>query len=97
MQFIIRAQDHKDSLERRMAVRQAHVDLLDKLKAQGRMLYGVALLDEAGNMCGSTIICDFPSRADVDAYLKTEPYVTGGVWEKIDVTPCKVGPTFARK
>jgi hypothetical protein len=26
--------------------------------------------------------------------LQTEPYVTGGVWQSIDVEPCRVGPSF---
>ena len=97
MQFVIHARDYPDALERRMKVRQAHIDCIDKMKAAGNMLYGAALLDGAGNMCGSMIVCDFPSRAELDAYLKEEPYVTGRVWEKVDVTPCKVGPSFVKK
>ncbi|MCU0554796.1 MAG: hypothetical protein MUF17_08555 [Syntrophales bacterium] len=41
-------------------------------------------------------VVDFPTRADVDAWLKTEPYVTGGVWKKIEVLPARVPPMFAK-
>ncbi len=94
MDFIVRGTDYPDALERRMKVRQAHIDCIDKLKAEGKALMGVAALDAAGNMCGSHIICSFPTRADLDAYLAVEPYVTGRVWETIEVIPCKVGPSF---
>jgi hypothetical protein len=98
MQFIIRAMDYKDkdALARRMEMRQAHLDYVAQLKAEGKVLFGAALLDEDGNMCGSIIVCDFSSRAELDAYLESDPYVTGLVWEGIDVTPCKVAPSFAK-
>ena len=28
--------------------------------------------------------------------LAAEPYVTGKVWERVEVRPCRVGPSFAR-
>jgi hypothetical protein len=99
MQFIIRAYDFtdKDAPARRMAEREAHLACIAKLKAEGKALFGAALLDEAGNMRGSLIVCDFPTRAEVDAYVKGDPYVTGRVWEKIDIEPCKVAPSFTHK
>ncbi len=96
MQFIVMAYDHPNSLDKRLAVRQKHIDVCMVMKQAGTMLYGVALVDGAGQMCGSMLVCDFPDRAGLDAYLKDEPYVTGGVWGKVDVIPCKVGPSFAK-
>ncbi|HYD19431.1 MAG TPA: YciI family protein [Patescibacteria group bacterium] len=96
MQFIVMGLDHPNALERRMAQRQAHIDVCGAMKADGRMLYGVALLNDEGQMCGSMIVLDLPDRAAVDEYLKTEPYVTGDVWGEIKVTQCKVGPSFAK-
>src|SRR4051812_38692256 len=97
MQFIVVAHDYKDALERRLAVRAAHVKLGDTLKAEGKHLYGVVLLDDDAKMRGSVLIVDFPSREELDDWLKIEPYVTGKVWEKIEVIPCKVGPSFRDK
>ena len=96
MQFIIIAHDYKDGLERRLKVRSEHIKFGDKLVLDGKALYGVALLDEKGDMRGSVYIMDFPSREELDAYLRNEPYVTGKVWEKIEVIPCKVGPSFTK-
>ncbi len=98
MQFIVIGHDGTDSsaLQRRLFARPAHIQLGDKLRDSGNMLYGVAMLNDSGNMCGSVLVCEFPSRMELDAWLKTEPYVTGNVWEKIEVIPCKVGPSFQK-
>lgn len=95
MPFMILAHDYPDALAKRMEARPRHVELCEKMKKAGTMTYGVALTDESGNMRGSMLVIDLPTRADVDAYLAEEPYVVDGVWEKIYVTSCKVGPSFA--
>jgi uncharacterized protein YciI len=96
MQFLVLGYDgtDEDALSRRLAVREAHISLGDKMRDAGQMLYGAAILDEAGKMTGSILICDFETREELDAWLKVEPYVTGEVWHKIEVKPCKVGPSF---
>ncbi len=40
------------------------------------------------------LVFDFPTRQELEEYLKTEPYVTGKVWETIEIKPCKVPPVF---
>jgi uncharacterized protein YciI len=96
MQFIVSAWDGTDSmaLERRMAARPAHLELGRRLREEGRHLYAVALLDEEGRMTGSVIVADYPDRAALDAWLAEEPYVTGKVWERVEVRACRVGPAF---
>ena len=96
MQFIVIAKDYKDALQRRLDIRSKHIELGDKMVLDGKALYGVALLNEEGQMNGSVYIVDFPSREELDVWLKTEPYVTGKVWEKIEVIPCRVGPSFTK-
>ena len=98
-QFLITAYDYTDekALERRLAARSAHVVLIEKLHGEGKLLMGAAILDDAGKMIGSSLVGVFDSRAELDAWLEVEPYVTGKVWEKIDVQPCGVGAIFLRK
>lgn len=95
MQFMVLAYDGTDSqaLERRLQARAAHIALGNKFRASGNMLLGVALLEDE-KMIGSMLVVDFPSREDVEKWLAIEPYVTGEVWKKIEITPCKVGPSF---
>ena len=97
MQFIVIAYDGTDegALARRLAVRGEHIKLGDKMVESGNMLYGVAILNDEEKMRGSMLVCDFPPREQLDAWLKIEPYVTGNVWQKIEVKPCRVGPSFA--
>jgi len=66
------------------------------MKASGKILYAVAMLDDKEKMTGSVVVCDFGSRNELDAWLKKEPYVTGNVWEKIEVKPCLVPPFFLK-
>lgn len=98
MQFLVIGRDGADSeaLNRRMAVRQAHIELGDKMRAQGKMLFGVAILDDSDKMVGSMLVCNFESRSELDDWLRIEPYVTGGVWQDVQVQSCKVGPTFLK-
>jgi uncharacterized protein len=97
MQFLVIAYDGTDekALDRRMASRQAHLAGIEKMKADGKAIYGVAILGAGDKMIGSAMVVDFPSRADLDAWLKVEPYVTGNVWQKIEVHPARVPPLFA--
>lgn len=96
MQFLILAYDatDPDALARRMAVREQHFAVIERYKAAGHMHIGAAILDDAGKMIGSVLVVEFPARAALDAWLAEEPYVTGRVWEKIEVQPCKIGPSF---
>ena len=83
MQFLIKAYDGPNMLEKRMAVRPRH---LEGMKALGRqIIVAGGLLDESGKMKGSALVMDFPDRAALDAYLNHEPYVVEGVWQKIEV------------
>jgi uncharacterized protein YciI len=96
MQFLVIAYDGKDekAMDRRMAVRTAHLTGVEKMRAEGKALYGVAILDTQEKMIGSVMVVEFSSRADLDSWLKVEPYVTGNVWQKIDILPCRVPPLF---
>lgn len=97
MQFLAIAHDYPDALQRRMAVREDHLALGNDMRDRGELLFAVALLDEDSKMIGSLYVLDVASRQQVDEWLKSEPYVTGNVWENIEVLPCRVGPSFATK
>ncbi len=77
-----------------MNCRTAHTEAMAKARANGNMICGLALLDDSGKMIGSNVIVNFPSRADVDAWLACEPYVQGNVWDNITVLPAKIGDSF---
>jgi uncharacterized protein YciI len=41
-------------------------------------------------MNGSMLVVDLPDRAAVDAWLARDPYVTGKVWQRIEVKPFRI-------
>lgn len=94
MQFLVTAYDGTDdkALERRLAVREKHLEGWYKLVADGHGITGGAILDDEGRMIGSMALLEFPDRAAFDAWFENDPYVTGGVWRKIDVHPFRVAP-----
>ena len=87
MQFVITAYDgtDEDALNRRMSVREAHIDGAKVLKDSGKLLAGGAILNEAEEMIGSTMYVEFDTRDELDQWLNNDPYVTGGVWLDISV------------
>ena len=88
MQFIVKAYDGANMLEKRMEVRPRHLEGMQKLGKH--VICAGGLLDDAGKMKGSVLILDFAARAELDAYLDNEPYVTEHVWEKIEVEALNV-------
>ena len=73
----------KGLLEKRMEVRPRH---LEGMKVLGKQIICAGgLLDDEKKMKGSALVMEFPDRAALDAYLASEPYVTEGVWQKIEI------------
>jgi uncharacterized protein len=96
VQWLIIARDGTDAQapERRIAARGAHLENAARLQASGHLLVGGALTDDAGQMIGSACIAQFATRAELDAWLRTDPYVTGNVWRDIQVMPYRVAPHY---
>lgn len=98
MQYIITAYDGTDeqAIDRRLMAREEHLKSVERRVEAGQHLYGAAILDDEGKMIGSIMVVDYPTREELDNWLKVEPYVTGKVWEKIEIQPCKVAPIFMK-
>jgi uncharacterized protein YciI len=92
MEFLIIAYDGKDpeAKARRLRVRQVHLDGVQTMKQAGTFINGGAILDETGEVIGSTLYVDFSSRAALDQWLASDPYSTGGVWVDIEVRPIRL-------
>ena len=92
-QFLVIARDGDDAgaPARRLAAREAHLAGIRPRVERGEIVVGGAILDEAtGAMVGSTVVADFPDRAALDAWLSSDPYVTGDVWRHGEVMPVRV-------
>ncbi len=98
LQFLVTGHDGSDdkALERRLAAREAHLSGADKLRQSGNLLFASAILNDSGKMIGSSLVMDFDSRASLDAWLNSEPYVIQKVWERVEIFQCKVAPGFGK-
>ena len=83
MQYAIMAHDGKDMLEKRLVVRQRHLENIARIK--GKVICAGGILDEEGKMAGSVMIFDFESKELLDEYLKSEPYIQEHVWDTVEV------------
>ncbi|MHB8346376.1 MAG: YciI family protein [Acidiferrobacterales bacterium] len=93
MFYAINGQDVAGSLGKRRAARPAHLQRLEKLRDEGRLLLAgpYPALDaedpgEAG-FIGSLIVAEFASLADARAWAEADPYVHAGVYSEVTVRP----------
>ena len=93
MYYAISGQDVTDSLAQRQAARPAHVQRLEQLKNQGRLLlagpYPAIDAEDPGaaGYSGSLIVAEFDSLEDARAWADADPYVSAGVYAQISVRP----------
>jgi uncharacterized protein YciI len=100
MQFIVIAYDdtQEGTFQRRLAAREAHLKLGKEMFDKGRWLYGAAISNDEGKTIGSMVVCDFPSRKEVEEqWLKNDPYIIGEVWKMVSVYRAQVPPFFMDK
>ena len=88
MQYIIKAYDGENMLERRLAVRPRHLE--NMAKVPGKVICAGGLLDGEGKMKGSVLIMDFESKELLRRYLDSEPYIKEQVWGNVEVEPMNV-------
>jgi uncharacterized protein YciI len=48
------------------------------------------MLNEEGKMIGSTMIVQFETDEEMEAWKQNDPYITQKVWESVDVKSFKV-------
>ena len=96
-QYLITGYDYTDAgaLDRRMAVRQQHIDGTKDLTATGNYIMGGAILNDEGKMIGSVMVLQFENDEQLEAWKQQETYVVHKIWESIDVKPFKVAAAVA--
>ncbi len=93
MWYVINGTDTEDSLERRLSVRAAHLERLQLLLNEGRLLlagpYPAVDSNDPGpaGFTGSLIVAEFDSLEDAQAWANNDPYVTAGVYSGVNVKP----------
>ena len=95
MKFLVLGYDGSDeqASKRRQAAREQHLEGSKHRYAAGEWFDSGALLDEDGAMIGSFIVCEYPSREELESqWINQEPYMVGNVWEWIEIHPVQLSP-----
>jgi Uncharacterized protein conserved in bacteria len=95
MLYAVISQDVENSLEKRMAARPAHIERLNILKNEGRLILAGPhpAIDnnepgEAG-FTGSLVVAEFGSLEDAQTWADADPYLASGAYESVVVKPFK--------
>ena len=95
MLYAIISEDKDNSLADRKLARPAHLQRLQSLKDEGRLVLAGPhpAIDspdpgDAG-FSGSLVVAEFTSLEEALAWADNDPYITAGVYEKVTVKPFK--------
>lgn len=95
MWYAIIGEDKHGSLANRLAVRDKHLERLNALTEQGRLLVAgpFPAIDSpdpgAAGFSGSLIVADFDSLEEAQAWADTDPYIAAEVYSRVTVKPFK--------
>ncbi len=95
MWYAIMGEDVADSLDKRLAARPAHLERLNALQNEGRLLLAgpfpaIDSIDPGpAGFSGSLIVAEFDSLDAARTWADTDPYVAAGVYASVSVKPFK--------
>jgi hypothetical protein len=95
MLYTIVGEDVENSLDKRLAARPAHVERLQQLRDDGRLIIAGPNphidADDPGpaGFSGSVIIAEFESLAAAQSWAEADPYLNAGVYKTVSVKPFK--------
>lgn len=95
MLYAIISEDIENSLALRLEARPAHVQRLNDLKDQARLVlagpHPAIDSDDPGNagFTGSLVVAEFSNLVEAQAWADADPYITAGVYQKVTVKPFK--------
>tara|TARA_R110000850_G_scaffold49509_7_gene122108 strand:+ start:1520 stop:1819 length:300 start_codon:yes stop_codon:yes gene_type:complete len=95
MLYAIISEDVKNSLAKRKSARSAHLERLNQLKDQGRLILAgphpsIDAEDPSdAGFSGSLIVAEFTSLLEAQAWADADPYIEAGVYAKVTVKPFK--------
>jgi uncharacterized protein YciI len=95
MLYMINGIDVPNSLEKRLSVRENHLQRLKTLLDEGRLILAgpnpAIDSEDPGDsgFSGSLIVAEFDSLADAEHWAQADPYIEAGVYESVVVKPFK--------
>ena len=95
MLYAIISTDVADSLEKRLAARPAHLERLQALQKEGRLVlagpHPAIDSNDPGpaGFTGSLVVAEFESLVAAQAWADADPYMAAGVYANVIVKPFK--------
>jgi uncharacterized protein YciI len=95
MLYAIISEDVDESLSRRLAARPAHLERLNELQLQGRLIlagpHPAIDSEDPGQegFSGSLVVAEFSDLLQAQAWADADPYIEAGVYAKVVVKPFK--------
>ena len=83
MKFVIFGKDGPDGTVKRPIYREAHLQRLEQLAQQGKVILAGPLTDKTGSL----IVVEADSIEEVQAFAKDDPYMIHGVFQEMTVHP----------
>ncbi len=96
MWYVIYSKDCKDSLQARLEASSAHLERINALLDEGRLLLAgprpaIDALDPGpAGFLGSLVVAEFESLEDARAWADADPYIKSGAYQSVEVTPFKL-------
>ncbi len=96
MLYAIISEDVADSLPLRKEARPRHIERLEQLKAEGRLIiagpHPAIDADDPGpnGFTGSLVVAEFASLQAAQEWADADPYVDAGVYAHVTVKPFKL-------
>ncbi len=93
MLYAFISQDIENSLAARLNARPAHVERLQQLKQQGRLIIAGPhpAIDNSdpgpAGFTGSLVVAEFENLKEAQTWADEDPYVTAGVYHSMIVKP----------
>lgn len=81
MRFAVLALDKPDSVDLRLQTRARHLDYMSTFDTP----VAGPLLDDNGDMCGSLVVYDADSLAEVEAIVAADPYQLAGLFASVTI------------
>lgn len=95
MLYAIISEDVENSLEKRLKARPKHIERLQELQNQGRMVLAGPHpnidCEDPGDtgFSGSLIVAEFTSLEEAQQWADADPYIEAGAYAKVIVKPFK--------
>lgn len=83
MLYVIIGFDGPNGKNKRPIYRPAHLERLNTLDTQGKLVLAGPLTDGTGSL----IVMEASSLTEAEQFAQEDPYVTNGIFEKVSIHP----------